>query len=112
MRLSRRRVAAGIAACLLICALLFGQSRETYKARLSTVSMDASMKADIAGSGSASAELNGNKLSVNGTFGGLVTPATGAQIRRGSLTGVRGPAILDLKISHATTGSVQWPIRA
>ena len=64
------------------------------------------MKVNIAGMGRASAVLTGRKLAVNGTFEGLLSPATSAQIRRGSLTGVRGPSILDLKVSPAVSGSV------
>jgi hypothetical protein len=64
------------------------------------------MKVTIAGMGRASAVLTGTKLSVSGTFEGLLSPATMAQIRRGSLTGVRGPAILDLKVTPAPSGSV------
>jgi hypothetical protein len=106
VRLSRRQFASGIAACLLVSEFGLAQSRETYKVRLTPVSMDASMKVNIAGSGNASAVLAGTKLSVNGTFEGLLSPATGAQIRRGSVTGVRGPAILDLKVTPATSGLV------
>jgi len=64
------------------------------------------MKVSIAGMGKASAILAGAKLTVNGTFEGLITPATTAQIRRGSLTGVRGPAILDLKVTAGVSGAV------
>ena len=74
--------------------------------RLTPVSMDAAMKINIAGSGSASAVLTGAKLSINGTFEGLLSPAITAQVRRGSLTGVRGPAILDLKVTPATSGTL------
>jgi hypothetical protein len=68
--------------------------------------MDAAMKVNIAGSGSATAVLTGTKLNITGTFDGLLSPATTALIHRGSLTGVRGPAILDLKISSAIAGTV------
>ncbi len=104
--LPRRAFAAGIAARVLLTSVSFAQSRETYKLRLSPVSMDAAMKVNIAGSGSGSAVLTGNKLTVNATFDGLLSPATTAQIHRGSATGVRGPVILDLKVSSALSGSV------
>jgi hypothetical protein len=68
--------------------------------------MDAAMKVNIAGSGQASATLTGTKLSVSGTFEGLLSPATTAQIRRGSATGVRGPVIFDLTTSAANSGSL------
>jgi hypothetical protein len=68
--------------------------------------MDAAMKVNIMGLGRALAVLTGTKLAVNGSFEGLLSPATTAQIRRGSLTGVRGPAILDLKVTRAPSGTV------
>jgi len=68
--------------------------------------MDTAMKVNIAGSGSASAVLTGAKLTINGTFDGLLSPATTAQMHRGSATGVRGPVILDLTVSPAISGSV------
>jgi CHRD domain len=102
VRLGRRQFAAGMAASFVASA----QSPETYRVRLTPVSMDAAMKVNIAGMGKASAVLTGTKLAVNGTFEGLLSPATIAQIRRGSLTGVRGPAILDLKVTPSSSGSV------
>src|SRR5271170_5539672 len=101
-RLSRRLFAVSIAACIALTA----QKAETYRVRLTPVSMDAAMRVNIAGSGSASAVLNGNRLSINGTFDGLLSPATSGQIHGGSATGVRGPAILELKVSPAKTGTV------
>lgn len=68
--------------------------------------MDAAMKVNIAGSGSAMASLNGSKLEIKGSFEGLLSSANSAQLHRGSATGVRGPAILDLKISPATAGTL------
>ena len=93
-------------AFLLIAVTAIAQKSETYKVRLTPVSMDAAMKVNIAGSGAASGTLAGNKLSVNGTFEGLLSPATTAQIHRGSATGVRGPVIFDLTVSQAAKGSI------
>jgi hypothetical protein len=101
-----RRFRTALAAFFLIAINGVAQKAETYKVRLTPVSMDAAMKVDIAGSGSALATLTGAALLVNGTFDGLLSPATTAQIRRGSVTGVRGPAVLDLTISRATNGTV------
>jgi len=101
-----RRFRTTLAVSLLIAISAIAQRPETYKVRLTPVSMDAAMKVDIAGSGSATAMLTGAALVVNGTFDGLLSPATTAQIRRGSVTGVRGPAVLDLTVSRATNGTV------
>jgi hypothetical protein len=97
---------ATFAVFLLIAVSAIAQKPETYRARLTPVSMDAAMKVNIAGSGSASATLAGTRLVVNGTFEGLLSPATTAQLRRGSVTGVRGPVVLDLTISSATAGTL------
>jgi hypothetical protein len=83
------------------------QTQEKYKTRLSPISMDASMRADIAGVGTASAVLTGTKLTVSGSFEGLRSPATIAQLRDGRGTGVRGPVAFDLTVTKATTGSIE-----
>jgi hypothetical protein len=87
---------------LAICAA-FAQSSETYKVRLTPVAIDASMMAKVAGSGSLTAVLTGNKLMISGSFSGLRSPATDAHIHRGLAKGVRGPAILDLRVSQQGT---------
>jgi hypothetical protein len=85
---------------------VFAQGPETFKGRLSPVAMDATMKANVAGSGSISAVLAGTKLTITGTFDGLRSPATVAQLHQSVATGVRGPAILDLTVGKATSGNV------
>jgi CHRD domain len=113
---TRRR---GFTAALLCAAvLLFGypwightagaqnaQSGETFKARLSPVPIDVTMLSTIAGSGSLTAVLAGKRFTLTGTFEGLRSPATTAQIHRGP-KGIRGPAILDLTVSKAEKGAV------
>ncbi len=86
-----------------LCAV--AQSNMTFKTRLSPVALDAAMKANVAGAGSVSATLAGTKLVISGTFDGLRSSATEAQIRQGS-AGVRGAAILDLTVSKAISGNV------
>lgn len=94
-------------ALLLLAGLVFAQSGNSFKVRLTPVALDATMRATIAGSGAASATLNGTRLTVTGTFEGLKSRATIAQIHRGVATGVRGPAILDLTVlSNATSGTI------
>ncbi len=78
---------------------------ETFKARLTTVPIDATMMLKIAGSGSLTAVLAGKRLTINGTFEGLRSPATVAQVHRGP-KGIRGPVVLDLIVSKATSGSI------
>jgi len=93
------------------CALSLGaQAPETYKVRLSSVPVEAKTRADIAGIGSATATLQGAKLSITGSFEGLRSPALDAKVHQGPVTGVRGPAILDLTVAHAASGAVSASI--
>jgi hypothetical protein len=83
---------------------------EKFHTRLATVAMDQTMRATVAGSGSASAVLDGAKLSVTGTFEGLPSPATVAHLHLSRVPGIRGPAVFDLTVTHATSGAVSGSI--
>ena len=76
-----------------------------YKARLSSVPVQASTAASLTGSGSATGTLKGTTLTVTGTFEGLQTPATTARVHVAP-KGIRGPGVLDLVVTKATKGSV------
>jgi hypothetical protein len=84
---------------------LSAQTPRTFKARLSPVPIDVSMQATIAGSGSVSAVLTGAKLAVTGTFDGLKSRATIAQVHKSPVRGVRGPTVLDLAVTTADAAS-------
>jgi len=86
---------------------LGAQTPETYKVRLSPVPVEAQTRANIAGIGSATATLTGTKLSIMGSFEGLRSAAIAAKVHQGPVTGVRGPAILDVTVTHATSGEVK-----
>ena len=105
-----RRTAAATIAIVWAGVALAGPREEKLHTRLSTVPMDQTMRATVAGSGSATATLNGDKLSVNGTFEGLPSPATVAHLHLSRVTGIRGPAVFDLTVTHATSGSVSGSI--
>ena len=98
--------ASALAALVLFGISLRAQSGETYKARLSPVPADAKTRPDLAGLGTATAVLSGTKLTVNGTFDGLKSPATVARLHNGVAAGVRGPSFIDLTVSKSTGGSL------
>jgi len=85
-------------------------TEEKFHTRLAPVSMDATMRATVAGLGSATATLSGAKLTISGIFEGLLSPATTANLRLSRVAGVRGPAVFDLTVTHATSGSVSGSI--
>jgi hypothetical protein len=85
---------------------LVAQSQETYKTRLSPVAATGQSRAEVSGVGTASAVLAGAKLTVTGSFEGLRSPATAVRLHNGVTTGARGPAIRDLTISKAVSGTI------
>jgi hypothetical protein len=98
------------AAVMGIGLLALAQSGETYKARLTALPADARTRPELAGIGSASAVLTGSKLAITGSFDGLRSAATTAQLHSAVAAGVRGPAIHDLTVSKATSGSISGSI--
>jgi hypothetical protein len=84
-----------------------GPGGEAFKTRLSPVPISVSMMTTIAGQGSLTATLNGKELTIQGTFEGLRSPATTAQIRRGP-KGIPGTVVpnLDLTVTKALKGTV------
>ena len=84
---------------------LSAQQPKSFRTRLSPVPIDVSMQAVIAGAGSVTAVLTGTRLAVTGTFEGLKSPATIAQIRKSPVRGVRGPTVLDLTVAKTDAAS-------
>src|SRR5262249_17860409 len=104
-----------VLACATVALIVFArpnsaQSQEKYKVRLSTVPMDGGMREAVAGSGAATVMLAGTKLTINGTFQGLRTPATGAHLHRGVATGVRGSPLAALTVSRSVNGTITGSI--
>ncbi len=99
---------AAIVWVTLLCVAIIAaaQSEEKFKIRITPVPLDGSMRATVAGSGSATATLSGNKLTITGTFEDMPSAATAAKIHRGLATGVRGSPFLNLTITPATKGVV------
>jgi len=86
------------------------QNGQSFKARLSTVPVDATMLPTVTGSGSLKAVLAGNKLTLSGSFEGLRSPAIHASVHIGPQKGVRGPAVYDLNVTKEKAGSVSGSV--
>jgi hypothetical protein len=103
--MKRSLAVLGLTALLVSLALPgAAQTQEKYKVRLATVPMDGGMRNTVAGTGTATAVLAGAKLTVNGTFDGLLSPATTAAVHRGPAMGVRGSSFATLTVSKAPKG--------
>ena len=102
-------ISAGL---LVMSGSAMAQGGKTYKARLSPVPMTTAMASTVAGLGSATATLSGSKLTIAGSFDGLKSPATIAQVHRAP-RGVRGPVVFDLKVANGapnTSGTISATI--
>lgn len=101
-----KRFVVGITLVLVAAAVpAVGQTSRTFVARLSTVPITVAMQDTVAGRGSATAVLTGNRLVVEGRFEGLRSPATVARIHMAPKA-IRGPAVIDLKVTSGTTGTI------
>lgn len=100
-----RRVAFAVLGMLIGALSTLAQSGG-FKARLSALPADAKTRAELAGSGSASAMLSGTKLTITGSFEGLKSPATTANLHSAVAAGVRGPVIADLTVSKSNSGTI------
>ena len=107
MRLGRK-----LPSILIVTFLLFVtniQAQEVYRARLSPMPTTPQTVNTILGEGEVILTLNGNSLTVDGTFPGMSSAATGAHIHNGP-PAQPGPVIHTLEVSQATKGSVNGTI--
>ncbi len=90
-----------------LCLALFAaaQAPATFSARLTMMPIEVATRADVTGSGSGSAVLDGRRLSVSGSFSGLRAPATIARLHEGLATGIRGTAFFELTVATAVKGT-------
>jgi len=80
-----------------------------FRARLSPVPVETTTASRITGSGSATATLDGARLTISGTFQGMKSPATIAQLHMG-MRGVRGPVEFDLTVDKSPNGHINGSI--
>lgn len=80
---------------------------DVFHTRLSPVPINIAMMSTVAGNGSLTATLSGKQLTIQGTFEGLRSPATTAQIHRAP-KGIPGPLVpnTDLTVTKAAKGDV------
>jgi hypothetical protein len=110
-RVARLILAVGAVSFLAatVVADLAQTAKGQFRARLSVVPLDLTMQSRIAGRGTVTATLSGTTLTIKGEFTELKTPATVARVHNGS-KGIRGPALFDLEVSKATSGTISGVI--
>ncbi len=92
-------------AAVLFAAQAAAAPATTFRARLSPVPVETTTASRITGSGSVTATLDGAKLTIAGTFQGMKSAATIAQVHMGQ-RGVRGPVEFDLQIDKSSNGHI------
>jgi len=90
--------------------VLDAQSPITLRARLSTVPIDVAMQETIRGSGAATATLAGTTLTVEGSYQGLVTPATSVQVYESARLGMRGTLVGEFASGGGTGGTFKGAV--
>ena len=94
-----------MAGLLALAPVVQAQSARTFKTRLSPVPI-AAYNVNVVGSGTVTATLTGTKLAISGNYDGLASPATLAKVFKSPKPGMRGEALLDLKVSGGTSGTI------
>jgi hypothetical protein len=67
-------------------------------------------RANVVGIGTVSAALDGDTLTITGTFSELSSPATTAHLRMGLAMGVPGPVIGELRVPHELAGAISGTV--
>jgi hypothetical protein len=106
-----RHAAVGLCAGVMLGWAVAVAAQTVYQGRLSAVPIEIATQAQTTGSGSVRAELDGNRLTVSGSFSGLSGSATTAAIHLGPVRGVRGPAVHALEVSKNRSGQVSGTVR-
>ena len=95
-----------------VATLLAGTAvAEEYRARLGRVAVDTRTQSTVAGLGHATADLDGNRLTIAGAYAGLLGPATEANLHLGLATGARGPVIHSLTVERSSEGDLEGNVR-
>ena len=94
-----------VAGLVALAPVVSAQASRTFRTKLSPVPV-AAYNANVVGTGTVTATLAGAKLTIDGTYEGLASAATLAKIYKSNKPGIRGEAILDLKVSGGTTGTI------
>ena len=84
---------------------------EKYQAYLSAMPFTDETQPIMTGKGSASATLEGDTLSISGSFTGLSGPATKAHLSLSRGPGIPGKSLFDLTLSGDVSGKVTGQIK-
>jgi hypothetical protein len=84
--------------------------KQDFETRLAPSPVTDGTRNNILGEGHATATLEGNRLTVRGTFAGLASNATRASLYDGIRIGAMGPKITDITVTPGTRGDVSGAV--
>ncbi len=99
---SRALIAMALSAAFCAPAL----AAENYQTDIGPTPKNGRQGANVQGRGTVLAVLDNNKFSLSGKFAGLSSPATQARLHIGNVMGGTGPALGDLTIPKAQSGTI------
>jgi hypothetical protein len=79
---------------------------EEYQVSLGPAARTNATRVIAVGRGAVKVSYQGTQLSIEGTFGGLVSPATDAHLCQGAGIGVAGTCGPEVTVSHDTSGTI------
>lgn len=102
-------VVLSAAVALVVWSAHPGAQSRTFATRLSVVPLTIAMQATVAGQGSVTAVLSGSRLTIEGKFDGLRSPATAARLHLAPRA-MHGEAIAELTVTKATSGTFKGSV--
>jgi hypothetical protein len=109
--LSRFAVRCIVAVLLTFVGAAALAAAEKYQIYLSPMPFNDATRPDMTGKGTASATLDGEALSISGTFAGLASSATKAHLSLSRGPGIPGTSFVDLIVSPGTSGKLTGQVK-
>jgi hypothetical protein len=106
-----KRAIVGLVIFGLVGAGPAGAADRRYQGDLDPFPHDNSTRDAVVGTGTVSATLTGNMLTITGHFAGLSSAATAAHLQMGTAMGVPGPRIGELQITQMRDGEISGSVK-
>lgn len=108
-----RRLKLWAFASVLLVMAAAAHAQDSYTAELGWVPIGGAERASVSGAGSATAKLDGSRLSISGSFDGLPANVTAARLHEGAARGARGrgAVVAELRVTGDTKGTLRGDVR-
>lgn len=105
------RIQKGLTVLVAVLSLAPLTAAEKYQVYLSAMPFNDATQPIMTGKGTASATLDGNTLSISGSFAGLSGPATKAHLSLSRGPGIPGTPFVDLTLTGGVAGKVTGQVK-